>query len=99
MPDPDKLLNTLRRARELTRSTPGRRGRLIELNDAAEVLVAGDLHGNIANFQLLMKLANLGNEPRRHLVMQELIHGRFHYSDGADKSHQVVDLWAALKCQ
>jgi hypothetical protein len=99
MPDPDKLLNTLRRARELTRTTPGRTGRYVELADAADVLVAGDLHGNIANFQRLLKIADLAAHPRRHLVMQELIHGAFRYADGSDKSHQAVDLWSALKCQ
>ena len=31
--------------------------------------------------------------------MQELIHGRFTYPDGNDKSHQAVDLWCALKFQ
>lgn len=98
MPDPVKLLNTLKRARDLSRTTPGRRGRVVEL-DAAEVLVAGDLHGNIANFQRLLKIADLGNHLRRHFVMQELIHGVFRYADGSDKSHQAVDLWAALKCQ
>jgi hypothetical protein len=99
MPDPDKLLNTLRRAKDLTRTTPGRRGRLVELANAIDVLVAGDLHGNIANFQRLMKAANLAANPGRHLVVQELIHGTFRYADGSDKSHQAVDLWSALKCQ
>jgi hypothetical protein len=31
--------------------------------------------------------------------LQELVHGPFHYPDGSDKSHQLVDLLAALKCQ
>src|ERR1051326_7794651 len=99
MPVPHKLLTTVCRARELTSATPGRRGRIVELDDAADVLVAGDLHGNIANFQLLLKAANLVAHPHRHLVMQELIHGIYRYADGSDKSHQAVDLWCALKCQ
>src|SRR5439155_25003548 len=37
--------------------------------------------------------------PRRHLILQELIHSPFHYPAGGDKSHQLVDLLAALKCQ
>lgn len=99
MPDPHKLLPLLRRAAMLSRATPGRRGRLVELTNCDEVLVAGDLHGHIGNFQLLLKAANLAAHPRRHLVMQELIHGKFRYDDGTDKSHQAVDVWAALKCQ
>lgn len=99
MPDPEKLLTALRRAADLSRAVPGRRGRVIEIARATDILVAGDLHGNIANFQRLLKLADLATHPQRHFVMQELIHGKFHYVDGADKSHQAVDLWAALKCQ
>ncbi len=99
MPDPAKLLTMLRRAGESTRATPGRAGRVVELTNASDVLVAGDLHGNIANFQRLLKVADLAAQPRRHFVMQELIHGTFRYADGSDKSHQAVDLWSALKCQ
>lgn len=98
MPDPAKLLLTLHRAVELTRSTPGRTGRVIRLQDADEVLVAGDMHGNIPSFQSIYKAADLGKHPRRHLVIQELIHSPFRYPSGGDKSHQLIDLYSALKC-
>jgi hypothetical protein len=81
------------------RHTPSRRGRLITLNGPGEVMVAGDLHGNVANFGSLLRKADLGSHPRRHLVLQELIHGPQRYPEGGDKSHQLVDLVAALKCQ
>jgi hypothetical protein len=32
-------------------------------------------------------------------VLQELVHGPFRYPAGGDKSHQLIDLLAALKCQ
>ncbi|GIW78260.1 MAG: hypothetical protein KatS3mg105_0067 [Gemmatales bacterium] len=99
MPDPGKLLNTLHQAVRLFRTTPGRQGRFLELQDVDEVLVAGDLHGNLPNFRQLLARADLARQPRRHLVLQELIHGPFQYSDGGDKSHQLLDLLAALKCQ
>src|SRR5438046_123534 len=99
MPDPDRLLTTLRRAVQAFRDTPGRGGRSVELQNASEVLVGGDLHGNIENFRLLMKKADLGKHPQRHLVVQELVHGPFRYPMGGDKSHQLLDLIAALKCQ
>lgn len=91
-------LHTLRRAIQAFRSTPGRSGRLVTLN-GDEVLIGGDLHGNVENFRRLMLRADLGKHPRRHLVVQELIHGPFHYPTGGDKSHQLVDLVCALKCQ
>jgi Calcineurin-like phosphoesterase len=99
MPDPSRLLTTLRRAVELTRLTPGRKGRLITLQDAEDVLVSGDLHGNVGNFQVLMRTAELGTHPRRHLILQEVVHSPFRYPGGGDKSHQLLDLYAALKCQ
>src|SRR5438309_788046 len=99
MPDPNRLLLTLRQAAAAFRATPGRRGHLVVLDGAREVFAAGDLHGNIENFRLILQKAELGRYPDRHLVLQELIHGPFHYALGGDKSHQLVDLLAALKCQ
>ena len=99
MPDPDRLLRTLHQARQAFLATPGRRGRLVHLSTVEDVLVAGDLHGNVDNFRRLLLKADLAQHPQRHLVLQELVHGPFHYPDGSDKSHQLVDLLAALKCQ
>ena len=100
MPDPRRLLNTLHQAEQAFQTTPGRRGRFLELSDAESVLVAGDLHGNLDNFKRILQLADLGNQPRRHLVLQELIHGSERYANStAETSHRLVDVVAALKCQ
>src|SRR3954470_10745588 len=100
MPDPVKLLSTLRRGTELLRATPGRRGGVITLETALDVMVVGDLHGNLPFFRKILDAAALAKNPQRHLVLQELIHGPSQYPDeGGDKSHQLVDLVSALKCQ
>ena len=99
MPDPVRLLATIRQAIRACRPTPGRHGRLLRLEGAEEVLVSGDLHGNLENFRRLLSLADLGAHPGRHFVLQELIHGPFEYSTGGDKSHQLLDVAAALKSQ
>jgi hypothetical protein len=99
MPDPARLLKTLYKALAAIQGTPGRKGRIVTPREATEVLVGGDLHGNLENFQRLMILADLANQPHRHLVLQEAIHGPFHYPEGGDKSHQLLDLLAALTCQ
>jgi hypothetical protein len=100
MPDPDKLLHTLKRATAACRDTPGRKGRVVTLTDVDEVLATGDLHGNLANFQAFLKRADLANHPRRHLVLQEVVHGTNRYPEGGgDKSHQLLDLVAALISQ
>jgi hypothetical protein len=100
MPDPRKRLTTIRRATELMRATPGRSGGIIVPERAEEILVVGDLHGNVQAFKQVLVLAALDRNPRRHLVLQELIHGKIEYhNDGGDCSHQLVDLFSALKCQ
>lgn len=99
MPSPDRMLNILRRAIDYVKATPGRSGHLVRLQNCAEVLVAGDLHGHVPNFQVVLRAADLAAHPARHLVLQEVIHGQFRYPAGGDKSHQLVDLFAALKCQ
>lgn len=101
MPDPAKLLFTVRRALELFRATPGRAGGVVTLGESAsEVLVVGDLHGNLPAFRKLLDVAALQRNPSRHLVLQELIHGPYRYpDDGGDRSHQLLDLVCALKCQ
>jgi len=99
MPDPARLLTTLQRAVDAFRAAPGRRGRIVDLQGAAEVLVAGDLHGNLDNFRRLLQIADLARNPARHFVLQEAIHGPHCYPAGGDRSHQLLDLIAALKCQ
>jgi hypothetical protein len=94
----DLRLQTIRRAILAFRDKPGRAGRLVRL-DADEVLVAGDMHGNVEHLRALLGHAELAKHPRRHLVLQELIHGPFRYPDGSDKSHQLVDVVCALAAQ
>ena len=100
MPDPRKVLNTVRRATELLRATPGRTGGIVEPPGADEIMVVGDLHGNTEAFKIALRIAALDKNPSRHLVLQELIHGKKEYpNEGGDRSHQLLDVVAALKCQ
>lgn len=99
MPAPERMLTFLRQAISLVRATPGSRGHLVDLPPCSDVLVAGDLHGHVANFQVMLRAADLARNPGRHFVLQEVIHGNFRYPSGGDKSHQLIDLFAALKCQ
>ena len=67
MPAPERMLTHLRQAVALVRATPGRRGHTVALDNCAEVLVAGDLHGHVPNFQAVWKLADQGKiRPRVH---------------------------------
>ena len=100
MPDPRKVLSIVQRAASLMRATPGRRGSIDHVADATDMLVVGDLHGHLSTFRQALKIAALDAHPRRHLVLQELVHGPFSYPDDrGDRSHQLVDVVCALKCQ
>jgi hypothetical protein len=101
MPDALKMLALVQRATTLFRATPGRRGGLITLDASAqEVMVVGDLHGNLPAFRQVLISAALAQNPGRHLVLQELVHGnKFYPDEQGDKSHQLVDIVCALKCQ
>ena len=100
MPDPQEILATIRKATELMRSTTGRSGSVVAFDDADEVMVVGDLHGNLPAFSQALAIAALDWYPRRHLVLQELVHEiNKNDDDRPDRSHQLVDLVSALKCQ
>ncbi len=101
----DSNLNSLRKlfaqAAVYNFNTPGRSGETVYLNEfnASDIIITGDLHGHRRNFYDICDLADLGNNPQRHLVLQEVCHGGGVYSDGSCASHQVVEDVARLVCQ
>lgn len=99
MADLSQRVRTLQRACDLIRNTAGREGRFVQLAPCDDIVIAGDLHGHIENLQAICKLANLQVHPNRHLVFQEFIHSKRYYPKGGDRSHQSLDLFAALKGQ
>jgi hypothetical protein len=94
------VLATVSKATDLMRRTPGRKGSVVSLDAAEEVMVVGDLHGNLPAFKWVLAEAALEKNPGRHLVLQELVHEiNKHQEDRPDLSHRLVDLVSALKCQ
>lgn len=99
MADASKILATVRKAGALLRSTPGRAGSVVRAF-ADDLMVVGDLHGNIRAFKWVLAEAALDAHPNRHLVLQELIHEiNKNDDDRPDLSHRLVDVVCALKCQ
>ncbi|MER3414872.1 MAG: metallophosphoesterase [Gemmataceae bacterium] len=98
MPDPVRMLRTLERARAATLATPGRRGHVVDI--PSEVFVVGDLHGNLRNLQQALAHADLKTHRKRHLVLQEVLHGPMdRLALEGDRSHRLLDLVAALKVE
>src|SRR5687768_16569696 len=95
----ERVVSTYREAARLNRETPGRRGNVVVLDGdlADDVMVTADLHGNRLNFTRLLKVADLEQRPRRHLVMQEVCHGGPTYPGGGCMSHIMLEDIARLK--
>ena len=74
---------------------PNKRGSIFEIPVEDEVLLGGDLHGHSQNLSLLLEKADLENHPKRHLVLQEIIHTRGLLIDQRDFS--FLEILQALK--
>ena len=72
-----------------------RRGQLVELPNSGDVLVTGDLHGHLANFKRIVRIADLPHHPQRHLILQEVLHAM--YEDTPDTSYRLLEEVAILK--
>ena len=95
-----EVIAVCRSAADANRACPARSGNVIELapENADDVMIVADLHGNRLNFQKLLAIADLEGCPRRHLVMQEVCHGGPEYpGDGGCMSHLLLEDCARLK--
>ena len=93
------IISAFERAAIANREDRCRSGNLIRLEGPGEVIMTGDLHGNDRNFEKLLRFACLADNPQRHLILHELIHGNI--ADGGDQCHsyRLVARAAELKIQ
>jgi hypothetical protein len=97
IPTADQVLDTFSSATEENLIDPFRTENVVILPEEGEVWIAGDMHDHRRNFDKLLKSADLGNNPQRHLVLQELIHGEHFDDTGAEESWITLYRAAALK--
>jgi hypothetical protein len=91
------LADIFREAARLNGDDARRRGNVVELAPGREVLVAGDLHGHGRNLERIIAYADLGENPRRRLILQEIVHGPPDEQTGRDRSVDVLLRAARLK--
>lgn len=84
-------------AAEANTADPRRDGNVLTVDAGLEMIVAGDLHGNRRNLDKIIRFADLGANPNRCLVLQELIHGPFD-TEGPDRSAELLLRAARLSC-
>ena len=92
---PDYVMRLMAAAAQTNLRDRTLRGRLIELPAAGDLMITGDLHGNSANFQRIVRIADLPHHPARHLILQEVLHAM--YSDTPDRSFLLLEEVAILK--
>ncbi|MGE5608464.1 MAG: metallophosphoesterase [Bacillota bacterium] len=97
-PSPERVIEAFSIASEENEISPLRSYNLVRLPEEGEVWIAGDMHDHRRNFDKLLHSADLENNPRRHLVLQELLHGDRFNSNGAEGSWEMLFQAAELKC-
>lgn len=85
-----KAIETLRAGAQACRTDPRRDGNVIQLPAQGELLLAGDLHNHQRNFRYIQDLAELDENPGRHIILQELIHGGPLGNEGDDQSISML---------
>ncbi|MEK7487521.1 MAG: metallophosphoesterase [Planctomycetota bacterium] len=88
--------NTFKKATEANFADKYRNGNLIELPREGDLIIAGDIHGNRENYDMIVASAKLKENPKRHLIIQEVVH---RYELGADTSYDILLDLAKLKIQ
>ena len=93
----DHVIEILGTAAEENQVSDLRENQVINLPADGEVWIAGDLHDHRRNFDKFVRAADLSNNPQRHLVLQELIHGDHYDAHGAEESWKILVQAAELK--
>jgi hypothetical protein len=69
------IIDLLNKSAEANNADKFRRGNLVSLPAQGSLIATGDLHGHRRNFERILSYADLNNNPDRHIVLQEIIHG------------------------
>ncbi len=72
---PQTIVDLLKRGVQANNSDSFRRGNLIHLPEDTQLVITGDIHGHRRNFERMTSFADLANNPNRHILLQEIIHG------------------------
>jgi hypothetical protein len=98
----EEVIAVCRQAAAASLSAKVRCGNVLRItpDDADDVLLTADLHGDRRNFRKVVQAADLENHPRRHLIVQEVCHGGPMYPAGNGcMSHLLLEDVARLKAE
>lgn len=87
---PQTIIDLLNKAIEANYNDKFRQGNLINLPAEGSLIATGDIHGHRRNFQRIVAFADLQNHPKRHLLLQEIIHGGPQDLNGGCLSYKLL---------
>ncbi|MBI5866470.1 MAG: metallophosphoesterase [Planctomycetes bacterium] len=96
-PDADHAVRSLREAAGLLREDPIRRGATLHFGNAGQLVLTGDMHGNLKNFEKLQRFCALERSPARYVLLHELIHQEVQTERDMDLSIDLLVAAAAWK--
>lgn len=99
LPSADQVVETFGAAGDENKMSALRKEQVITLPAEGEVWMTGDIHDHRTNIGKLIQYADLANNPQRHLVLHELIHGDHFDGTGAEDSWKTLYRAAELKCE
>jgi len=94
---PQTIIDLLNKGIEAGNADKFRQGNLIQLPAQGSLVITGDIHGHRRNFERIIAFADLANNPDRHLILQEIIHGGPEDSEGGCLSYRL--LLDAVRCK
>ncbi len=96
---PEKTIELLNMGQEANSADKFRRGNVVHLPGDCSVVITGDLHGHRLNFKRIAAFCELEKHPKRHVILQEVIHGGPEDSKGGDLSYHLLFDVAAYKAR
>ena len=87
---PQTIIDLLNKGIEAVNADKFRRGNLIHLPAEGSLIITGDIHGHRRNFERMVAFADLANNPDRHILLQEIIHGGPEDSRGGCLSYKLL---------
>jgi len=87
---PQTIVDLLNKGVQANNADKFRRGNLIRLPAAGSLIASGDIHGHRRNFERILAFADLANNPQRHVILQEIIHGGPQDSKGGCLSYKLL---------
>lgn len=77
-----KIIELYQQGRGANLTDPLRKGQYLDFSSPGEVVMTGDLHGNERNFDKIVRFTGLAENPKRHLILHELLHEAQASSEG-----------------